>query len=105
MRRRYGTGRLRSARREYTREDINPLTSLVNLTDAMLVLAVGVMIAVVIGWNVDIRKVGSDTRIETIQSEDLETVDPGELQEGQSELEEVGTLLYDKATGTYYVVE
>ena len=105
MRRRNGTGRLRSSRKEYKREEINPMASLVNLADAMLVLAVGIMIAVVIGWNVDIKKVGSDTRIESIQSEDLETVDPGQLEEDKGVLEEVGTLLYDRETGTYYVVE
>ena len=105
MRRRYGTGKLRTDVREYKKEDVNPMASLVNLTDAMLVLAVGIMIAVVIGWNVDIRKVDSGTQIQTIHSDDLQTVDEEELEEGQSELEEVGTLLYDKNTDTYYVVQ
>ena len=105
MRRRYGTGRLHSGSREYDKEDVNPMSSLVNLTDAMLVLAVGIMIAVVIGWNVDIRKVDGDTKIQTIHSDDLQEISEEELEEGQSQLEEVGTLLYDKSTDTYYVIE
>ena len=105
MRRRYGTGRLRAGTRECKKEEVNPMASLVNLTDAMLVLAVGIMIAVVRGWNVDIRKMDSDTQIRTIHNDDLRTVEEEELEEGQSELEEVGTLLYDKNTDTYYVVQ
>jgi hypothetical protein len=49
MRKRFERGRLNVG------EDINPLDGLINLADVMLVLAWGLMLALIIAWNIDIR--------------------------------------------------
>ncbi len=35
-------------------DSVNPMDGLANLADVMLILAVGIMLALVINWNVDI---------------------------------------------------
>lgn len=35
-------------------EEVNPMEGVANLADVMLVLAVGMMLALVVAWNVDI---------------------------------------------------
>ena len=48
-----------SARSLRSRSDdapVNPMDSISNLADAMLVLAVGIMLALIINWNVDIPR-------------------------------------------------
>ena len=50
-----------SARSLCSRSDdapVNPMDSIGNLADAMLVLAVGIMLALIINWNVDISSAG-----------------------------------------------
>ena len=108
MIRRNRTGRLSSSHEEYSinnREDINPMSGLANLADAMLVLAVGIMIAVVMGWKLDLKTLDGKAKIESISSEEIEVVDPEALDADQNALEELGTLLYDKESGTYYILE
>ena len=48
----------------------NPMDSISNLADAMLVLAVGIMLALIINWNVDISSAGqtADARIRPFPS-------------------------------------
>ena len=97
MRRRAGGGRLSRVRR--TSEDVNPMESTSNLSDAMLVLAVGMMLAVVINWNVDInknvtKKIDDPTKVNNDQISD----------EGKDQnLEKKGTVYYDPEKDQYYV--
>ena len=49
-----------SRKRAGHEEDINPMNYMSNLSDAMLVLAVGMMLALVAAWNVDITMVQSE---------------------------------------------
>ena len=44
----------RSLRSRSDEAPVNPMDSISNLADAMLVLAVGIMLALIINWNVDI---------------------------------------------------
>ena len=87
-----------SARSLRSRSDdapVNPMDSISNLADAMLVLAVGIMLALIINWNVDISSAG--------QTADT----PADLAISfvQDDLTEMGKVYYDKETGTYYIVE
>jgi len=41
-------------RRERDREDVNPLSSVANLFDVMLIFACGLMVAIVALWKVDL---------------------------------------------------
>ena len=98
MIRRAGGGRL-SAQVRKEQEDVNPMESTSNLADVMLVLAVGMMLAVVINWNVDINK-NVTKKIEnpkTVNSDQIR--DEGE----QQNLVEKGTVYYDPDKDQYYV--
>ena len=50
MSRRYG----RRKKRRFDGEDVSPMSGLSNLSDAMLVLALGILVALVVHWNVNI---------------------------------------------------
>ena len=80
-------------------EDVNPMESTSNLSDAMLVLAVGMMLAVVINWKVDINK-NVVRKIDNPKSVENEQItDRG----GNKNLVEKGKVYYDEDTGQYYV--
>ena len=91
---------------------VNPMDGVANLADVMVVLAVGIMLALIINWNVD---VGATAYIdEHPQSEtpgalifeggDMEEV--GDVSEpiDSEGLEKLGTVYYDEATGKYYII-
>lgn len=99
-----GTGRLHREPYEYKRKDVNPMHGLVNLVDAMLVLAVGIMVAVVTGWNLDLSELKGDINMKSIDSDDVETVSKDAMDPNEEYLENVGTLLYDKENDTYYLL-
>ena len=86
----------------------NPMEYVGNLVDAMLVLAVGIMLALVINWNVDIFSSQGDCSYSDTQSavsfseSDLEKTDEEKTPE---ELLKMGTVYFDSETGTYYIIE
>ena len=51
--------RLRQRRTREAEAAVNPMDGLGNLADAMLVLAVGIMLALIINWKVDITAVSA----------------------------------------------
>lgn len=88
-------------------EDVNPMDSVSNMSDAMLILAVGIMLALIIHWNVDIsgeQKVVDVQNTEEISN--MESLDDEEVNEVSQEsgLSEKGRVLYDEKTGKYYMV-
>ncbi len=94
-------------------EEVNPMGGLNNLADAMLVLAVGLMIALLAAWNVDIvndkpvtADVDTDETSELDEYEDLyANVDESEEVERDDEgLVEFGTVYIDE-DGNLYVLE
>ena len=99
-----GTGRLHREPYEYKRKDVNPMHGLANLVDAMLVLAVGIMVGVVTGWNLDLSELSGDINMKSIDSGDVEVVSKDAMDPNQEYLENVGTLLYDKENDTYYIL-
>ena len=100
--------RLRQKRIREEEAGVNPMDGLGNLADAMLVLAVGIMLALIINWKVDITAVAQVTEPEPepeqipISQEDLQDV-PAEVLDEET-LKRVGALYYDEETGTYYAV-
>ena len=72
-----------------------------NLADAMLVLAVGIMVALVLHWNVELTpsQMQEESGFDSFTQEDLT---------GQEELpdsaEPAGEVYYDEETGSYYFV-
>lgn len=84
----------------------NPMDSLANLVDAMLVLACGLMMAIISFYNVDIK--GSSSRTEELKQEQLKEVeDYGIIDENGNiagGFESRGKVYEDKKTGKMYVV-
>ena len=94
----------RSLRRHKFEEDFDPMSSMGNLADVMLVFACGLLLALIINWNVDVAQVAQQQpdmkyEVEGIQEGETQTI------EGESKLQEMGTVYMDPETGKYYVVE
>lgn len=86
---------------------VNPMDGLGNLADAMLVLAVGIMLALIVNWNVDITTFNTETPDQSEQQIALDEDDLSDAQEQEidgAEMQQVGQLYYDEESGTYYVI-
>lgn len=112
--------KLGRTRERFGGEDVNPMNYLSNLSDVMLILAVGIMLALVVHWNVDITASGGQSQGNTgengsvlVDKDHAVTMTDEELarlQEqngvtgGGESLEKRGEVYYDAETGTYYIV-
>ncbi|MDO4552261.1 MAG: DUF2149 domain-containing protein [Bacillota bacterium] len=88
------------------RREWNPMDGIANMADVMLVLAVGIMLALVINWNVDI---GPSTQIDTTQAleiseDEMEQAGEEESPQEGDQLQEMGKVYYDAETGKYYIM-
>ena len=102
MSRYYGTGG--GFRQKRQAEEVDPMSSMGNMGDIMLVFACGLMVALVVAWNVDL---GKFTQVEMDQStevDDVEQITEMLYGEGNAFIEK-GTVYQDPATGKYYLVE
>lgn len=93
-------------RAKYQDDDFSPMEGVGNMADAMLVFACGILLALIISWNVEISERGEISRdaglkyeVDGIGDETTEAIDPAEG------LEEMGTVYRDPDTGKYYVIE
>ena len=96
----------RGLRTQYRDDDFSPMEGVGNMADAMLVFACGILLALIISWNVEISERGEINRdaglkyeVDNIGQEATETIDPAEG------LEEMGTVYRDPETGKYDVIE
>ena len=100
-------GGLRSKRRHTESEQIDPLSGAINIVDAMLVFACGLMLSLVIHWNVDLGQPG--TRVDLSQGQDvtqtlgiqenlIESQDQGKV------YEKLGTDYKDPTTGQLFML-
>lgn len=91
--------------RRRTLEDEDPTSGLSNLADCMLVLACGLMVALVVAWNIDIQTV---TEVQMTENKteltDVENMD-GDFESGGTTYVDVGRVYQDPETGTYYILE
>jgi len=75
------------------------------MADAMLVFACGLIVALILSWNVDV----TDQGIQKIPDSkyEVDNIDDNVSEEvtDETELEEMGTVYRDPKTGKYYVVE
>lgn len=106
MLRRSGSGTFRTGRRE-VEEEINPMASVANLVDAMLVLAVGIMLALITSWNLNVsengqvtEKVDKSEAVSSFTDQDLEKQETDD----SSDLEKQGTVYYDRSEDKYYII-
>lgn len=106
MLRRSGSGRLSGAGSFEHREEADPMATVANLVDTMLVLAVGIMLALIVSWNLNISENGQvsdnarrEDALSDFTEEDITDTDaPGE------NLEKQGTVYYDPGTDKYYII-
>lgn len=99
----YGCGgSLRPTR--FAGDDIDPMSTVANLSDAMLVFACGLIISLVVAWNVDLAKV---TEVELDQSQQIEDIESfeGDLNGAGTSYVQRGTVYEDPNTGTMYLLE
>ena len=103
--------RRKGRRRRLDDEDVNPMNYVSNLSDVMLILATGIMLALIIHWQIDVDTVSAE---ETTQTEEEGSVDvtttftDDDLENSQEvpdSLEELGAVYYDAETGTYYIIK
>ena len=98
-----GNRRLSKGKRAWEDEAADPISGVANLSDVMLVLACGLMVAIVAFWRVDLSRVSSiidkDQMREIENAEEI--VDSGEVGEG---FESMGTAYTDPETGKVYII-
>ena len=111
MRKQKGRQKMRLSRGKglrvkYREDDFSPMEGVGNMADAMLVFACGILLALIISWNVEISERGEINRdsglkyeVEGVGEEATEAIDPAEG------LEEMGKVYLDPKTGKYYVIE
>ena len=80
------------------------MEGMANLADVMLVFACGLILALIINWNVDVTTIS--TTQEPIKYE-IDGIDENaeKTLDGAENLEEMGKVYLDQDTGKYYVIE
>ncbi|MHC6179080.1 DUF2149 domain-containing protein [Clostridium sp. JNZ X4-2] len=94
-------GRLQSKRASY-REEINPMESLVNLVDVMLVFICGLLLSIIIFWNINMKNLV----IILDQKQLIKINNPKELttqMKDKSSSGSVGSAVLDPKTGKIYI--
>lgn len=99
-------GGLRS-RRLRAPDDVNPLEGAINIVDAMLVFACGLMLSLVIHWNVDLGQVGD--RVDLKRGQEISGVQDKqdsllETRNREKLYEKMGTVYKDPATGQLFML-
>ena len=89
----------------FEEEEVDPMAGVANLADVMLVFACGLMVAIILNWNIDLTK----TKIEMLQKEQLQEIEnPEEMVEDMENdanaYEEKGVVYQDPETGKMYVI-
>lgn len=85
-------------------EDVDPMLSLSNVGDVMLVFACGLMVALVMAWKVDLAQFQEVDTSQELQKDDIEQITENLYGEGNSFVEK-GKVYQDPTTGKYYLVE
>jgi hypothetical protein len=90
-------------------EDINPMEGVANLSDVMLVFSCGLMLALMMHWNID---VGGQTASSVPVTQGQEITDSANIDSasgkplsGSEEYQEYGKVYQDPATGKLYMVK
>ena len=108
--------------------DVNPLSYTGNMSDAMLILAVGIMLALIIHWNVDVSTSGgemsdsgmtlqqqsdgqggdsavSKDNAVSFDGDDLQELDDSQDLSNGGGMDKLGEVYYDSGADKYYVVK
>lgn len=94
-------------------DGLNPMDGVSNMSDAMLVLAVGIMLALVINWKIDIKEAyKTQEQKESIEEDKMQEFDSDaarlnnsiSLEEIESKYVKSGTVYTDTYTGKTFIV-
>ena len=85
-------------------EEVDPMSSLNNIGDVMLVFACGLMVALVVAWNVDLAEFTQVDMAQELQDSDIEHITEQLYGEGNAFVEK-GKVYQDPTTGKFYLVE
>lgn len=86
-------------------EDVDPNSSLTNLSDCMLVMLRGLMVALVIVWSIDLpNAVEVEREDEMAETDDLEELSC-ELGSGGDRYTKLGMVYQDPETGKMYMIQ
>lgn len=100
----------RRNRHMFSDSDADPMAGVSNLADVMLVLAVGIMLALIMNWHISVSG-GSVTQMD---KGSMKEIDQSQLQTQQrdskkaskeSNLQKKGTVYVDKKNGKMYLIE
>ena len=77
-----------------------------NMADAMLVFACGVLLALILSWNVSVDETGAINKSAGSATYEISGMDGTVTQEidANTNLQEMGTVYMDPETGKYYVM-
>lgn len=100
IKRRYGRSLQRVAEAE---EDVNPNSYITNIADCMLVLVLGLLVALISYYQVDLQQ-GQEDSPQSITGIEvsMDSNGDGEVDENY---ERTGSVYLDPATGQYYLVQ
>ena len=93
-----------SFRRTRGRDEVDPMSSMGNMADVMLVFACGLMVALVMAWNVDLAQF-QEVKTDQELSKDQVTEMTEQLYGEGNAFVEKGKVYQDPQTGQYYLVE
>lgn len=86
-------------------DGIDPAAGIVNLADVMLVFSCGLMVALVLNWNVQLNIVKLDPIEKQELTEDFEEVKDNQMHFKQGDsYEEMGSVYRDPVTGKLYLL-
>lgn len=90
-------------------DGVNPMDGVSNMSDAMLVLAVGIMLALVINWKIDIGKFNNNIKIDKAKMEEFnqdaaKVANDVSLGDLESNYVKAGTVYQDLESGRTFVV-
>lgn len=84
-------------------DDVDPMSSVANIADAILVMAVGLMVALITYWTLDMSQIQ-----EMVQQDEMAEVDVNEMADDMQKqgggYEELGTVYQDPSTGKLYML-
>lgn len=95
-----------------TDQGVNPMDGVSNMADAMLVLAVGIMLALVINWKIDIKGMMStndnvlvdENKMQEFEADEMKRNNSLSVEDLESQFVKSGTVYTDKNTGKTYIV-
>ena len=93
-----------SFRRRRAQEDVDPMSSMGNMGDVMLVFACGLMVALVMAWQVDLKQFQEVETDQELSKDEITEITEQMNGEGNG-FQQMGTVYQDPVTGKYYLVQ